>query len=252
MRQSYNQYQDHLDEKPLLKRHHFADIHIAILTACRLPWSHLPDNKTMNVSRFALGIFLHSLDSLSFGSRPRYLISLCLRSKALSEKNPVDPSTVPGPVLIPDIDISVSESEARPERRTDSHHHLPGTLQIDVEDNTGVPVLNPLPSPEDHVVLTNGSSGQMGVRAASGAGTVQIVVPDGGTVGIRRTDQGVPPKIRATVIEKYRIIISDWDNLYAWGTHRIPISGRGAPGDAVPPPARGKWKIDLNGNYSET
>jgi hypothetical protein len=133
---------------------------------------------------------------------------------------------------------------------------LPGTLQIEVLEGTGIPVLSPLPSPDSALVIDNNSGGQMAVDAATSIGSIRVVVPGGGTVGIARTTPGVAAKLRISVEEQVRMYIhpsgsglghipGHWIIL----RRRINVAGDGGPADATAVPGEGRHSIDLKGTF---
>jgi hypothetical protein len=132
---------------------------------------------------------------------------------------------------------------------------VPGTLQIEVLNWTGIPVLFPLPAPDSSLIFDNTSGGEIAVDARSPTGAVRVIVPHGGAVGIARPAHDVLPDLRISVEKKWLIRYKDpFNGGYRefWLKRRFVVRDDSdvsdvGPGDALPYSRQGRHPIDLNG-----
>ena len=137
---------------------------------------------------------------------------------------------------------------------------VPGTLQIEILEGTGIPVLIPIPSPDDALVFDNSSGGQMVIDGYLPSGSVRILVPVGGTAGIIRPAIGVIPKTRISVEKKWLVTFPSpfgHGTISFWAHKRVVVADAddsgvdGSGGDASRRfPASGRYSIDVNGAIS--
>ena len=142
---------------------------------------------------------------------------------------------------------------ASAELASDPPISVPGTLQIEILDGTGIPVLIPIPSPDNSLVFDNSSGGQMVIDGYLPSGSVRILVPVGGTAGISRPAVGVIPKTRISVEKKWLVTFPSPfgpGTISFWAHKRVVVAGVDGPGDARGVPGSGRHSIDVNGAIS--
>jgi hypothetical protein len=149
------------------------------------------------------------------------------------------------------VDLPMFETVSGTEH-SDSANPIPGTLQIDILSGTGTPVLSPLPSENVGLIIDNRSGGQMGVSAATPAGTIAVVVPNGGTAGIVLKMPGQPAEYTVSVQELFKITVPNPmgglpQEIYA--VRRRVLLDSTSDQDAVGAPGNGRHSIDLSGTF---
>ena len=153
------------------------------------------------------------------------------------------------PLQHPTYDQYEIYSSEESERLAVGSEYIPGSLIIDVLDESGVPMLAPLPSSNDALILDNKSGGKMRVKSETLSGTLEITIPDDGVVAIVPRTPGVKATVLTTVLVRKRIRIGL--NLYFDYTVRVAAnSGDGDVITANPYPANGRFSIDLKGDLS--
>jgi len=152
------------------------------------------------------------------------------------------------PLQHPTYDQYEIYSSEESERLAVGSEYIPGSLIIDVLDESGVPVLAPLPSSNDALILDNKSGGKMRVKSETLSGTLEILIPDDGVVAIVPRTPGAKATVLTTVLVRKRIRI-----IGSYRYYIVRVAANSGDGDVIaanPYPASGRFSIDLKGDLS--